>query len=227
MAFNRSLIYLTRDRLDYYDGSLPGILPIEFTPDLVKDLDIINSAALNLKIKSFTDNNKIAPSQMMVVLSPTVYFEKEFPETAEFHQDSELQKFVDLVPFENCATKVYKSDGLSKLIAANTDFYNAIKNAFEQAGSVVEAIVPLFVLGKDITIPSNLDISTAKNILERFDLAKQNSLSTHDGLHTKSLEEKAKVDSKKDDNKSLIFLLPILITLIIVLVILYLKTSAG
>lgn len=223
MADYKSLLYLQRDKFDYYDQNLAQILPFNFSSELVKDLEIVNPASFHLQIKSFTDNNKIAPSQMMIVLSASVYFEKEFPETSEFHKDNELSKFVDTIPFENCITKIYKIDGSSKLIATNADLYNVVKDAFEEAGFVVETIVPICVLGKDVITSELLDVTTAKNILARYDLAKQNSLAVPHSGHSKPQDQSVE-KNKKENNKSLIFLLPILFILIIVLVILYIKT---
>jgi hypothetical protein len=225
MATGKSIIFLERDKIYYYDSSLPNVLTFPFTPDTISDLEVINPQSLTLQIKSFIDNNKISPSQALIVLSPNVYFEKDFPDSPEFHQDSELQKYVDTFPFENVSTKIYQLATGSKLLAVNSDLYQNIKSAFEKAGFLIEAIVPIFILGKDITIAGQLDESCAKTILERFDLAKQNSLSIHQDLFSKNQNPKDKKD-KKDDNRMLIFLLPILFTLIIVLVILYYKTSA-
>lgn len=225
MNFEKSVIFIDQDKINYYDRSLPAVLTFPFTKELISDLEVVNSAALHLQIKSFVDNNKITPSQMMVVLSPNVYFEKEFPETAEFHQDSELQKFIDTIPFENISTKIYKLAAGSRLLATNSDLYQNIKTAFENVGFIIEAVVPVFILGKDITIVNNLDTREAGTMLERFDLAKQNSLLLHQDGYAKSQIQKGGEKHKKEDNKTLIFLIPILITLIIVLFILYLKTN--
>lgn len=223
MNFEKSVIFIDRDKINYYDHNRSSALTFQFTKEFVNDLDVVNSAAFNLQIKSFIDNNKITPSQVMIVLSPHVYFEKEFSQTPEFHQDSELQKFVDTVPFENCSTKIYKLPTGSKLVATNADLYRAVKDAFEQAGFVIESVIPIFVLGKDVTVSDNLDVSIARIILERFDLAKQNTLLTNQNSYPKSQNKKDRTDMKSD-NHTLILLLPILFVLVLVLIILYLKS---
>ncbi|MCJ7740759.1 hypothetical protein MUP32_05625 [Candidatus Microgenomates bacterium] len=226
MAFGKSVIFLQRDKINYYDNSLPGVLTLSFTPDIIKDLEVINPPSLHLHIKSFIDNNKISPSQTLIVLSTNVYFEKDFPDSPEFHQDSELQKYIDTFPFENVSTKIYKLATGSKLLATNSDLYQNIKSAFEKTGFIIEAVVPIIVLGKDVAIADKLDEFSAKTILERFDLAKQNSLSIHQDLFSQNQNPKDK-KGKKDDNLTLIFLLPVLFILIIVLVILYFRTSPA
>ena len=85
--------------------------------------------------------------------------------------------------------------------------------------------MPVFIIGIDISVANNLDIASAGTMLDRFDLAKQNSLLLHVDTFTKSQNSKGSEKKNKDDYKTLIYLLPILITLIIVLVILYLKSS--
>lgn len=224
MSLGKCVIFLERDKINYYDSSLPAVLTLPFTPDIINDLEVVNPAVLLLQINSFIDNNKLNPAQTLIVLSPNVYFEKDFPEAAEFHEDSELSKFVDTFPFENASTKIYKLATGSKLLAANADLYQNIKSAFEKAGFLIEAIVPIFILGKDIIIADQLDVSTAKTILERFDLAKQNSLLIHQDLFSKYQNSKDK--KSKTDNRTLVLLLPILLMLIIVLVILYFKTNS-
>lgn len=226
MAYAKSVIFLARDKINYYDTSLAAPLTFAFSKDFINDLEVVNSVSLHLQIKSFIDNHKISPAQVVLVLSPDVYFGKDFPDNPEFHQDIELQKFIDTVPFENASTKIYKLATGSKLLATNADMYQNIKAAFEKAGFVIEAVVPIFILGKDIPIADQLDVSSAKTILERFDLAKQNSLLINQDLYPRPQNLKDK-KGKKDDNRSLIFLLPILFTLIIVLIIFYLKTSTS
>lgn len=226
MANNKSLLYLARDKFDYYDKNLPGILSLNFSGETIHDLEVLNPVAFHLQIKSFIDNNKISPAQTIIVLSPKVYFEKDFPETADFHQDSALQEFIDTIPFENVSTKIYKLNSGSKLLATNVDLYQNIAAPLEETGFIVEAVAPIFILGKDIIAVDNLDVGTANAILDRYEIAKQNSLLLNQDTHlTKQvLHNKS---SNKNDNKSLFYLLPILFILIIVLVILYFKSMGS
>lgn len=227
MLATKSIVYLSRNKLEYYDNNLPQVLALPFTADLAKDLEVLNAAAVILQIKSFVENNKINPSQLIIALSPDVYFERDFPLTSEFHPESELSKFIDTIPFEHTSSKVYKIENMSKLIATNAEFYNTVKKAFEEGGSIVEAIIPLSILGKDIIIGEILDVTSAKKILERSEVAKQNSLLIYQDTLDKKQDQKMNLKSKSEDNRSLIFLLPILFMLIIVLIILYLRSATG
>ena len=73
------IISLGKNGLALYDQKSKGIFQVNFQPEAVKDLEIINPDKLNLQIKSFIDSNKIAPSPLIMIVSHNMFFEKDFP----------------------------------------------------------------------------------------------------------------------------------------------------
>jgi hypothetical protein len=78
------------------------------------------------------------------------------------------------VPFESVSFIKYTTDTGTQIIAANTDFFSSIKQAFEKHGFAITKVFPIEVFGEDIS--NGINIDTAVKILGKVDSMKQYNL---------------------------------------------------
>ncbi|MEK7127136.1 MAG: LytR C-terminal domain-containing protein [Patescibacteria group bacterium] len=200
----QAILYLERNRLQYYPSGAETPLELLFDQVMVSDLEVKKTDLLNDHIRIFIDQNKINPGSFITLLSEDICLVKVFSEgTGETRKD-EIRKFLDLAPFENLRSKTYPFEKGFKLYAVNRDYYEIVEAAFEKFGFRAEATVPLSMLGTDIS---------DKNIFKNLNLAKQYSLSGQQNLS--GMNEKQKEFVGK--NKRFIVMLGVFCVLILVL----------
>lgn len=168
-----SIILLERDRLEFFSPSIPDILIFEFKKDLVNDLELLNQSGLELQLKAFINQYKIPQSELAIILSDSICFEKDNSDTDDTKQAAIVQNFLDIVPFENSGHKIFKLKKGYRIVAANKNLYRAINDALGNMGFTVIGVVPSSILG--ITI-QNLDEASARFIAEKANLIKQQTM---------------------------------------------------
>lgn len=78
MTGKTGVIYLLKDRFQFYSPFLRQVVELKFTPQMVSDLDVLNAELLEEQIKVFVTNGKIPPSSLIIVLADNAYFVKDF-----------------------------------------------------------------------------------------------------------------------------------------------------
>lgn len=141
------IVFVDRNRLQFYGGGLPSILALDLPPAVVRDLEIENRDALYTLVNQWMKQNNLGGAQLFFLLSPQTYFEKSITATGESEQETEILAFYDSVPFEELSTKVYAIDNKKWAIATNKDFIEAIRHAFVLQGMRIIYVVPAFLLG--------------------------------------------------------------------------------
>jgi len=164
-----SLIYLEKDRLFFYNGE--KVFKLDFTPQIVRDLEILNEDGLISLVFQFIDNIKATPSRFLIVLSESVLFFSDTKERDLAKIEAEFQSFIDLVPFDNVLSKKYQVEGVIKMLATNADLINAISDSFGQRGFVNDGVVPAIVFGQ-YGVKRGLDLDTANYMLRNQRLAR-------------------------------------------------------
>lgn len=144
---SQSLIFLNRQQLVFTGKSFKSPLTLDLPQRVVNDLEIMDYEAFDNLVAGWLTQNQIPPGETVVVFSPSVYYQKDLPIVADATQKAtQIDSFLDLIPFKNIYSKEYPAAGKIKLIALNRDFYEPIlrilkKNSFEPI-----ALVPAFVL---------------------------------------------------------------------------------
>jgi len=164
-----SLIYLEKDRLFFYNGE--KVFKLDFTPQIVRDLEILNEDGLISLVFQFIDSIKATPSRFLIVLSESVLFSSDTKERDLAKIEAEFQSFIDLVPFDKVLSKKYQVEGVIKMLATNADLINAISDSFQQRGFVNDGVVPAIVFGQ-YGVKRGLDSDTANYMLRNQQLAR-------------------------------------------------------
>ena len=194
------IVFLHKDKFDLYSPNLTKIIEFRFVPEIVRDLEVVNGDLLGNLIKLFVESNKVAPSELIIVLSDDACFVKDFvlppssvapqmptspnqptpilfdAETAS-KQRQDIEAFVDHVPFENVASREFPTGNGTKVLAVNKDFFEVVKLSFEKVGFKVRAVYPGILFANNISSKPVLDIIAANSILQQeYDLRDNNLL---------------------------------------------------
>ncbi len=188
------IFYLEPNRGFFYDQTLPSPIAIEFPPDIISDLEVVSKKKLEYAIQAFLNTYKIVPKSIMILLSPNVTFDKDFIlETVQI--DKNIQEFLDLVPFQEYISRQSKFPGKIKLVAANKDLTEAIKDSFANMDFAVSAIIPLsFCIEVIPQLQTNLDLAL---ILEKTPELRGYSLTSEIIVSEEAQKKKDTKDSKK------------------------------
>jgi len=245
MTGKTGVVYIMKDKFQYFSPYDGRIFEFRFSPQAIRDLDIINSEILENLIKAFIVNSKIVQANLVFVLAENAYFSKDCivapskkpaenqrTVTRELIQN-EAEEFVEHVPFDNVVSKMIPiKDGI-KVCATNKDFYESIAVAFEHSGFTVESVVPGVVLGNGLSLRPVLDGAMANMILQRINAAKEYNLLGQQVFQPQVKQETEEVDevefehaqSKKPNKKRLYGLVGLMCSLIIVLVIVVIQSQ--
>jgi len=246
MVVKTSVIYLMKDKFQFFSGYDGKIFEFRFVPEIIRDLDIINGGLLENLIKVFVTNNKIPPSTIVFVLAENAYFSKDFtasaqqkagnnpPEVTKEFLQKDAEEFIEHVPFDNVVSKTLPiKDGI-KVCATNKDFYEAIAIAFEHLGFIVDCVVPGIVLGNGLSLRPVLDQAMASMIVQKVSGVKEYNLLGQQVFQPQIKQENEELDevelehlqTKKPNKKRLYGMVGVLFSLIIVLVVMFVQTQS-
>lgn len=227
MTTQQAVLYVQRNGFYYQDdGKNSSTLRYNFLPSVVLDLDILDAKAFAESIKAFIVNNKLSAKECIIVISESVYFEKDYIGITKEQEQPVTQLFVDSVPFENVLTKTYLIENGIKVVVANKDFCLGIKNACDANGLAVAAITPAVIVGAresdDIT-------ATFALFFEKYEFLKQNKFLLLNSVPTKKTPLVQNVQpgaTPKQSYKRTIILVIVFLLLIFILIAMLLSNNS-
>lgn len=191
MAAKTGVIYLQKDKFQLYSPFFSTILEFHFVPEIVRDLDVVNKDFLENLLGLFITNNKIPPSNLIVVVADNACFIKDFfstqqpqpqgdkppqmPTPQELAEElhDQIEQFVDHVPFDSVVSEKFPLVNGIKVLATNRELYDAIKEVFEKQKFTVEIVVPGLPFGNNASANSTMDFTLANYFLQRVSAMKQ------------------------------------------------------
>lgn len=216
-----SVIYFSRNKLDCIFGPNLTVVSCLLPENTVKDLEIVNQEFLNQRIHSFFVSYKIAPCPLILILSQDIIFEKDFLSVGEDQLKVEIDKFLEMFPFEDIVKRVFIFDQKTKITAVNKTLISGIEEAFKKEGCTLLLVVPESILGYEI---SKLGLNSVfyQNIIHHFDTFKHFHL-LEESYQTDRVEEIHQPFFKQMLKKKLFVFIAIFIFLIGILVVLILR----
>ncbi|OGK10514.1 hypothetical protein A2767_04595 [Candidatus Roizmanbacteria bacterium RIFCSPHIGHO2_01_FULL_35_10] len=169
MTKNKAIIFIHKDKFEYYDESQSKIFQFVFQPTVFQDLELVDREELYTQLKTFISANKLTPAEILFVISGSVIFEKIFTITQASDKDTEIQKFLESIPFEHVSYKVVGTDKNFKVMAINKELYTSLQFCFESQGFRSLGIIPQAVLGGNYSTATMLNTDIIKYILTNFD----------------------------------------------------------
>lgn len=183
MTTKTGIIYLQRDKFQVYSPYLPNILEFRFVPELIRDFDIVNRQLFENLLKVFIGNNKVPPSNMVIIVSDSASFIKDFvsppqpvapnpqqqtpPPTLEDLQNAAIT-YLEHVPFEMVSSKVFPLATGVRAYATNQEMYETIKLLLEKQGFIIQSVFPGFVFGPNLSNRTTLDGPIVSEMLQKI-----------------------------------------------------------
>lgn len=252
-ATKPGIIYILKDKFQMYSPFSNGLLEYRYPPEIIRDLDVINTDLLESQIKVFVTNNKLQPSSLIIVLADNTYFVKDFamaapppaqppkpgqppapmPKASLEDLKPQINLFIEHVPYENVVSREFPLKTGIRVLAVNQDMYACLKRAFELLGFKVEAVFPGMVLGNNMGAKPAMDGSLVALMQQKASSFNQFNLLTDKPFEPtlKKSEESvdeveiAKADNKSPDKKRLFMLVGVFGFLIIVLIIVFIQSQ--
>jgi len=221
---NKSIVFIQKDKLEYFDEIQSRIFQFVFQPTIIQDLEIVDVGQLNVQLKSFIETNKLTVSNILFVVAESIIFEKIFQSVPNRNKELEIQKYLENIPFEHVSFKLIDGQKDYKVLAINKEFFAELKMVFESLGSKIVSIIPQSALAENYRNSQNLNSDLIKYILSHFDpLQKQGFIQTESNLPTPTLSGEEIIGEKQvqtpiNQNPINKYRLPILLSVFVVLI---------
>ncbi len=219
MAVRTGVIYLQKDKFQLYSPYLKSLVEYRFPPDIVRDLDVLNDDKLEEQIKILVTNNKIPPSNFIIVLADNAYFVKDFiippqsaqqpvksgqpvptatPKTTIADLKPQIDMFIEHVPYENVVSKTFPLKNGIRVCAVNQDLYATIERAFEKLGFTIASVFPGMVLGGELSAKP-MDMNLINTTIQKTPSLKQYDIKTQAAFTPAKKEEEESVDEVQEE----------------------------
>ena len=217
----RSIIYIERNNLYFYGSNVHAPIAFPFQPTIVRDIEVINAEELEKQLGEFIKNNKIEPTETIIVLSHQSSFEKSLPpKTTPILIETEKKHFIENVPFGQILSQTFTSEKGIKIVAANKELAYIIRDIFTKHQFTVEVIASITPISPDTDISFTAD--SAQQILKKASLLKQFAFPIIDvEVEVTDKFEEGFVQEKKNNN--LYIMLVFLVIAIGILVFMYMN----
>ncbi len=150
-----TIVFLDRTRVQVANAGTGNLATWEVTPQVMRDLAIVNVAEFGKQLANFLTQQKINPGPMVIVLSYTILFTKTIEADTEEGRQKALQQFFDSVPFDSLLTKTYPTGkNTISAVATNRELIEQVRGEFAKRGFVVTAVIPQTTLPKEAQLPS-------------------------------------------------------------------------
>ena len=151
--------YFDGKKAFFYEQSLPAPLSLDLPPDIISNLEVVNKKKLDTLIQALVKSYNLTPKNIVIVLSAKVTFDKDFPQ-GSVEVEKNIEEFLELVPFEDHISKKAMLSGRTKVVAANRELCEALKNSFQALGFVVTGAYPIsFCVEVLPQLQTNLDLN--------------------------------------------------------------------
>lgn len=215
-----AVVFVDSNKILFYAKNTKNNLQLDLPSDVVLDLEVVGRDKFDQLIDTFfqTDSLKKIEFDVILVFSQQVTFEKDFEDAAIKVKSEEIQKFLDMVPFEDILSNTYKINKKTKVVAVNKILYDALHMALERNKAYVSLIVPMAVLVEtNPEFANNLDLALIAAKLES--LKQYGLIDVNEGSLER--EQKNSIGIKKKDVRMYILLGIFALFFIILLMLIY------
>lgn len=213
----QQIIFINRDKMFFCDPNKNDSNEFPLNSEIIKDLEVVDQVKLEESLRSYLGENTETLSETLIILNKNTYFSTtiENPELDEIATTAKIDKFSDLVPFNNIFVKQFLVNKKLEVIAINKDFYEPILDVLFKLNFKITMILPELVVTDFIgeascTPEENSALLKAVGKLGSYDL-----LGSKHKLITKNSSE---IEPIKIQNKRLIVMVIIFLFLIFILI---------
>lgn len=188
-----AVVYLTRSRMGIYCPQ--GLFFKELDQKLMSNLDVVKPAELEQAVKEFLETNQIVPTTFLMVVSSDVCFEKDWEGENCDSQRSEIDKYIETVPFDYIRWKSFRVGKNCRVVAINREFYETVSTAMEKMGFTLEAVVPQSIIGIDMS--AGLDDNIGKQLATKIEALRASASLFESYSYTNEIKKEEELTSQK------------------------------
>ncbi len=167
-----AILYIEKTQGILYVGK--ESFTIRFPKDVISNGEVIDKGKLQLLFTNFITENKIPPVHVLLILSPEIIFEKKLSDMPLAIQHIEIEKFLDLVPFDSILTRTFRLPKKTTILVANKELCEVITDSLKAESCIPTGIVALNSLEEKL--PSLKEKFDAQLILKKLDTFKSYNL---------------------------------------------------
>jgi len=187
--------YIDKNKALFYKDADGSMLRMDFPQNIIFDQELTGREKLEHLIESFLETNKLGKGNIIFIYAPNVTIEKDFPDEPLGNKNEEIQKFIDMIPFEETLSKIYKLDKKIKVVAINQEIYESMKNIFAKKNFLVLGVIPSTVLQETVAeLSMNIDLAFIANKIYSL---KQYSMVNDDEPRNQNTKEKPSLAKKQ------------------------------
>lgn len=172
----KAIIYLEPHQISIYSSATSSIIAIPFTGEVVANMEVIAVEALQAQIETGIKQNDLQPHLAHIVISPALYFKKEFPGKEKSLRSPEITAFLDIIPLENVTSRVVAFHEAAVAVATNKDFYQPILDVFKRSKFEFAGLTPAFVFQESEEEQFQFTPELARKVLGQWDVGQKMSL---------------------------------------------------
>ena len=215
-----AVVFVDSDKILFYAKNTKNYLQQDLPLDVISDLEIVGRDKLDQLIDTFfqAESLKNIEFDVILVFSQQTTFDKDFEDNATKVKYEEIQRFLDMVPFEDILSNTYKINKKTKVIAVNKILYDALHIALERNKAYISLVIPIAVLVEtNPEFANNIDLAL---IAAKVESLKQYGLIDVNGGSLER-ERKNSIGIKKKDVRLYLLVGVMALLFIILLVLIY------
>lgn len=148
------ILYLKRNSLELYKNG-EKTADVTYPENCVNFLEIANPMLFGSFLL------RVLPPQgqnIIIVLSADMVFQKVFPRKTPAEEETEIQNFIEKIPFDLTKIEIKKiaNDRQLAIVAITKNLYQPVKDILVKAGFTVDAVVPASIFG-DVSEETSLN----------------------------------------------------------------------
>ncbi len=174
MFSDPKILLITKNGIQLYQDPKNPV-QMDFAPDTVKNLEIIDQAKFAQALGQFFERNKPSTDKVILVLADSILFEKEIANAPQNVLAPQIQTFLDEVPIEEEKKAFFTIPQSEKqlTIATNKQFFELTQDVLTaQKIGILHAVPSTFYIAKisgTIDAATIQKIASDKNILKNVD----------------------------------------------------------
>lgn len=166
-----AIFYIEKNKGVLYRSDSDKPLAVSFPQDAVNNLEIVDKNKFERTITNFITKNELKPTNVYVILSKHITFEKETKDVPLSLQNAETENFLEMVPFHQILSRTYNFSNKTIIVAADRDLCESLVKVFQENQFSVPGIIPLSILQEKL--PKLEEEFDGKLVLQKISNLKQ------------------------------------------------------
>lgn len=192
------IFYIEPTRGIFLGDNLAEMKEIQFPPEIVSNLEIIDKEKLEDLLKEALESFHIFPESLTIILSSAVTFDKDITAIPPEKRVLEIKQFLEIVPFQENSSKIFTVGKKTLVVVANNTSLEILSSFFRKEQFQLAAVVPLILMQEqNPQLAEHLDpsfLTSRVDSFKQYSMINSDQVITH--LNIQNPQEKKKSNSR-------------------------------